>query len=106
MAVGRALTKDGVDARMASVVEQIWSALDQAHNASLWLADTNITGASDANLLALNYVAADLTLMRGAINDLGSANGLWGVAHNQKTVSATNDFFFNGKRLTGINYAG
>lgn len=104
--VGRALTKNDVDNRVASVVEQVWSALDQAHQESLWLADTNITGASDANLTALGYIAADLTLMRGAINDLGSANGLWGVAHNQKTVTATNDFFFNGKKITGVNYTG
>jgi isoaspartyl peptidase/L-asparaginase-like protein (Ntn-hydrolase superfamily) len=106
MAVGRAFVKSEIDARMASIVEQVWNALDQAHDAAAWLADTNITGASDANLTAIGYVAADLTLMRGAINDLGAATGLWGVAHNQKTVTATNDFFFNGKKITGPNYTG
>jgi len=108
MSVGRGITKNGIDLRMASVVEQVWGALDLANRASLWLANTNIIP-NDAFLVSLGYQTTptnEVTLLRAAINDLGSANGLWGVAHNQKTVLATNNFFFNGQQITGENYAG
>jgi hypothetical protein len=50
--------------------------------------------------------SADLVTIRAATVDLGSANGLWGVAHGQKTVTAVNDFFFNAKLLGGIYWTG
>lgn len=106
MAAGRALSATDINNRAAAVVEQLWSALDQAHQLYLWLSDTGITGASDANLIAAGLQAADVTAIRNAITDLGSPNGLWGVAHTQKTVSAVNDFFFNAKKLTGVNFTG
>jgi hypothetical protein len=47
-----------------------------------------------------------VTLLRAAINDLGSANGLYGVAHGTKTVASVNNFFFSGAQITGVNYTG
>lgn len=105
MSVGRGFVKKDIDDRMASAVEQVWGALNVANQASLWLANTNIV-ANDAALIALGYTQAEVTLLRAAINDIGSSNGLWGVAHNLKTVPSTNNFFFNAQQITGVNYTG
>ena len=105
MSVGRGITKKDIDDRMASVVEQVWGALNIANQASLWLANTNIIP-NDAFLVSLGYTQAEVTLLRAAINDLGSAGGLWGVAHGQAPPSANNNFFFNGAQITGVNYTG
>jgi hypothetical protein len=105
MSVGRGITKKDIDDRAASVVEQLWGALNEANKMSLWLANTNIIP-NDAFLTNLTYTQAEVNLLRAAINDLGSSNGLWGVAHNLKTVPSTNNFFFNGAQITGVNYTG
>lgn len=105
MAVGRGYTKNDIDNRMSAIVEQVWGSLDLANRASLWLANTNIVP-NDAALVALGYTQAEVTLLRAGVNDLGSANGLWGVAHNVKTVPAVNNFFFNSQLFTGVNYTG
>lgn len=105
MSVGRGLTKVDLDARAASMVEQVWGALNQANQLSLLLANTNIIP-NDAALISLGYIQAEVTLLRAAVNDLGSSNGLWGVAHNLKTQPATNNFFFNAQQITGVNWSG
>lgn len=104
MAVGRGFTKNDVDQRMASIVEQVWGSLNLANQASLWLANTNVV--TDTILGNLGYQPAEITLLRAAVNDLGSANGLYGVAHGTKTQPAVNNFFFNGAQITGVNYTG
>lgn len=104
MSVGRGLTKNDIDLRMASVVEQVWGALNLANQASLWLANTNIV--TDTVLTNLTYTSGEITLLRAAINDLGSANGLYGIAHGTKTQPAVNNFFFNGQQITGVNFTG
>jgi hypothetical protein len=105
MAVGRGITKNDIDQRMPLVIEGVWNSLDLANRAALWLANTNIIP-NDTFLTNLGYTSGEVTLLRAAINDLGSANGLWGVAHNQKTVTSTNNFFFNSQLRTGVNYTG
>lgn len=105
MSVGRGVTKNDIDQRMASVVEQVWNSLNIANQASLWLANTNIIP-NDTFLTNLGYTSGEVTLLRAAINDLGSANGLYGVAHGTKTQASVNNFFFNGCQITGVNWAG
>jgi predicted Zn-dependent protease len=105
VSVGRPLTKTDLDARAASAVEQLWGALDQINELSQLLANTTII-ANDQALINLGYTQAEVTLLRAAVNDLGSANGLWGVAHGQKTVPSVNNFFFNGQQITGVNWSG
>ena len=105
MSVGRGITKSDIDLRMASVVEQVWGALNIANQASLWLANTNIIP-SDTTLTNLGYTSGEVTLLRAAINDLGSANGLYGVAHGTKTQATVNNFFFSGQQITGVNFTG
>src|SRR3954471_8907074 len=104
MAVGRGYTKNDIDQRMSSIVEQVWGSLDLANRASLWLANTNIVP-NDAAPVALGYTGAEATTVRAAVNDLGSSNGLWGVAHTRKTVPTVNNFFFSAQLLTGVNYS-
>lgn len=105
MSVGRGFTKQDIDNRMAAVVEQVWSSLNQANQAALWLANTTIIP-NDATLTNLGYTSGEVTLLRASMNDLGSSNGLWGVAHTLKTVPTVNNFFFNAQQLTGVNYTG
>ncbi len=105
MSVGRGITKTDIDNRMASIVEQVWGSLNLANQAALWLANTNIIP-NDTFLTNLGYTTGEVTLLRAAMNDLGSSNGLWGVAHNLKTVTSTNNFFFNAQQITGVNYTG
>jgi len=106
MAVGRGITKKDIDDRAAAVVEQVWNALNEANKMSLWLANTNIIP-NDTFLTNLTYSSGEVTLLRAAINDLGhSTNGLWAVAHNLKTVPSTNNFFFSGQQITGVNFTG
>jgi hypothetical protein len=105
MSVGRGITKSDIDLRMSSVVEQVWGSLNIANQASLWLANTNIIP-NDTFLTNLGYTAGEVTLLRAAINDLGSANGLYGVAHGTKTQASVNNFFFNAQQITGVNYTG
>ena len=105
MSVGRGLTKQDIDNRAAAVVEQVWAALNEANKMSLWLANTNIIP-NDTTLVNLGYSAGEVTLLRAAINDLGSSNGLYGVAHGTKTQASVNNFFFNGQQITGANYTG
>jgi len=105
MAVGRGITKNDIDLRAAAVVEQVWNALNEANKMSLWLANTNIIP-NDTFLTNLTYSSGEVTLLRAAINDLGSANGLYGVAHGTKTQASVNNFFFNAQQITGVNYSG
>lgn len=105
MSVGRGITKADIDLRMASVVEQVWSSLRLANESSLWLANTNIVP-NDTFLTNLGYTSGEVTLLRAAINDLGSSNGLWAIAHGTKTQPAVNNFFFNAQQITGVNYSG
>ncbi len=101
MSVGRGIVKKDIDDRMASVVEQVWNSLNIANQAALWLANTNIIP-NDTFLVTLGYSSGEVTLLRAAINDLGSSTtGLWAVAHNLKTVPSTNNFFFDAQKLTG-----
>lgn len=103
---GRELTSLDVNNRAAAVVEQLWSALEEASKLYRWLSDANITGASDANLIAAGLTTEDITAIRAAATDLGGPSGLWGVAHAQSHPSGNNDFFFNAKLLAGINFTG
>src|SRR4051794_31073469 len=105
MSVGRGITKLDIDQRAPQLVEQLWTALSSINQFSALLANTTIIP-NDAFLVALGYTQAEVTLLRAAINDLGSANGLYGVAHGTKTQASTNNFFFSAQQITGVNYTG
>jgi hypothetical protein len=54
---------------------------------------------TDAQLTALGYSAAEITLLRASYTDL---NNLGKIAHAQATQPAANDFFFNAGKLLGV----
>jgi hypothetical protein len=109
VSVGRGITKN--DHRCCgptAVVEQVWNALNEANKFAALLANTNIIP-NDTFLTNLGYLTTatnEVTLLRAAINDLGSSNGLYGVAHGTKTQASVNNFFFNAQQITGVNYTG
>jgi hypothetical protein len=102
---GYPLTALDINNKAGLVARAVWEALNDAHDFSLWLADSTH---DDTTLgpSGVGVTSADLTVIRASITDLGSVNGLWGVAHAQKTVTSTNDFFFNAKKLGGIYFTG
>lgn len=102
---GFALTALDINNRAGSLARAVWNALDDAHNFSQWLNDSTHTDTA-LGPSGVGIPSADLTIIRAGFADLGSANGLWGVAHAQKTVTAVNDFFFNAKQLGGIYWTG
>lgn len=103
---GRALTALDINNRAAAVVEQVWSALDQCNQLYRWLNDSNNTTAI-LTASPVNLPSADDTTIRAAIADLGSTtNGLWAVSHALFTPSGSNNYFFNAKKLSGVNYTG
>lgn len=103
MALGFTVDQASVNNRAGLLVAQLWSTLRDLNELNSWLNDSTH---DTAFLTGLGFTSAEVTALKAAVADLGSANGLWGVAHNQKTVTSTNDFFFNAKKLTGTTWAG
>lgn len=102
---GYTIDSTGVNNKAAQLCASLWQTLRDLNEFNAWLNDANHT---DAILTAAPYniAQADLTAIRAAVADLGSANGLYGVAHGTKTQASVNDFFFNAKKLTGTTWAG
>lgn len=100
MAVGFAVAKTDVDQRAGGLVQQLWQVLDDIRRQKLWLDDA---AHNDAFLTGLGYSAGEISTLRAAFTDLDK---LRQVAHAAATQAAVNDFFFNAKNLTGVNYTG
>lgn len=103
MTLGYSVDQNAVNNRAGQLVAQLWSTLRDLSEFNAWLNDSAHT---DAFLIGLGFTQAEVTALRAAVSDLGGSNGLYAVAHNAKTVTSTNDFFFNAKRLTGTTWAG
>lgn len=102
---GFALTALDINNRAGALARAVWQSLDDAHNFKLWLDDASHTDAL-IGPSGVGVTTADLTLIRATFSDLGSVNGLWGVAHSQTRPAAVNDFFFNAKWLGGTFWTG
>ncbi len=87
------------------LVQSAWTSLEECRRFKLWLDDAIH---SDAVLTAAPYNVqpADLTVIRASFNDLGGTNGLWAVARGTHDPTGSNNYFFNAKKLTGLNYSG
>lgn len=102
---GFTLDSNGLNNKAGLLVASLWTNFRDLAELNAWLNDATHT---DAILTAspYNIAQADLTAIRAAVSDLGSVNGLYGVAHGTKTQASVNDFFFNAKKLTGLTWAG
>jgi hypothetical protein len=100
MSVGISVQKVDVDGRAGGLVGQLWRNLDEVRRFKLWLDDGTH---DDAFLTGLGYVAAEITVLRAAFTDLDK---LRLISHAGAVQAATNDFFFNAKKLTGVDYSG
>lgn len=100
---GYAITAQDINNRAGTVVRNLWEALEEARRMNLWLADANNNSAA---LQALGVSAADDTVIRSALSDLGGNSGLWAVAHGTYDPTGTNNFFFNAKKLGGVYWTG
>lgn len=94
MTVGFPLTKDQLDTRLGQVALSVRTGLADAAQVKALL-----DGQTDAALIALGYIQAEATLMKAAYTDLYNLNR---VATGLATQPATNDFFFNAKKLLGV----
>lgn len=109
MSVGFATTKADLDTRMGLEVAAVWQALDACRNRLLWLNDS----ARNSPFLTttLGYTAGEETTLRTTFADLDS---LAQIAHGIGTKgvatigasAAANNFFFNAKNLSGVNWYG
>jgi hypothetical protein len=103
MAVGLPISANDINSRVAAEIAALWTALRDLNETY-----QRITNADwDATFFTnLGYQPADVTLLKAAVADLGGPSGLWAVAHSQAHPAANNDFFFNARKLTGVNWAG
>lgn len=93
--VGFPTTIDIVNSKAGQIALALRETFSEVANFKAWL-----DGQNDAALTALGFSSADMTTLRAAYTDL---NALRLVATAQGTQAQVNDFFFNAKKLLGIN---
>lgn len=98
MAIGYAVTKVDVDNTMGRLIVDVREALFEAVDFKRWLDDAAL--GTDAFLTSLGYTAGEITTIRAAFTAMSTLNN---IAHAAATQPATNDFFFDAKKLTGTN---
>ena len=101
MSVGFPATKGDFDSRAGSLVVALrqnllnCSAFCAVLQGSPW--------STDANLVALGYTQAEVTLLKAAFTDLGgTGNSLYRIANGQAFVGSNNNFLFNANQLCGV----
>jgi hypothetical protein len=101
MSVGFPATKADFDSRAGQLATGIRAAL---YNCSQFCALLQgAPWATDANLVALGYTQAEVTLLKAAFTDLGgTGNSLYRIANGQAFVGSANNFFFNSNQLCGV----
>lgn len=97
MPAGYATSKQDLDNTMGRLVQALREDLRAIVAFKAMLDDTTIL--PDATLTGLGYGAGDITTIRAAFTDLKKLSD---IANNAATQSATNDFWFNAKHLTGF----
>lgn len=92
--LGFPTNKIDVDSRAGQLALTLRDVFVEIVTFKAWL-DTQ----TDAQLIALGYEQAEVTLLRAAYTDLVNLNN---IAHAQDTQPAASDFFWNAKHLTGL----
>jgi hypothetical protein len=94
MSVGFPVDKNTIDQRVAAIAWQLRNTFNEVAIIKTW-----IDGKTDAELIALGYSQAEADLIQAAYTDL---DNLRKVATGQQQQVGTNDFFFNAKKLLGL----
>ena len=99
MSVGFLANKTAIDSQAGNLVVTVRDGLYRCSQFSAWLQSSQ---QSDANLIALGYIQAEVTTLKNAFTDLGGTGvSLFNIAHGGTLPGGPNDFFFNAKLLTG-----
>lgn len=98
MSVGYSITKLDVDNRMGVLVTSVRQSLLDCVAFKKWLDDAAL--GTDAFLTTLGYSAGEIATIRAAFNAMNNLNN---IARGTGTQASVNDFFFDAKKLTGIN---
>ncbi len=101
MSVGYPSTKADFDSRAGGLATGLrqgllqWSAFCALLQAAPW--------STDANMTALGYSQAEVTLLKAAATDLGgTGNSLYRIANGQAFVGSANNFLLNSNQLCGV----
>lgn len=101
MSVGFPTTKGDFDSRAGGLVVALRQDLYQCSEFCKVLQGT--PWSTDANLTALGYTQAEVTLLKAAFTDLGgTGNSLYRIANGQAFVASNNNFLFNANQLCGV----
>jgi hypothetical protein len=101
MSVGFPATKADFDSRAGQLATAVRMNLYNCSQFSALL--QNAPWATDANLVALGYTQAEVTLLKAAFTDLGgTGNSLYRIANGLAFVGSANNFFFNSNQLCGV----
>jgi hypothetical protein len=105
MSVGFPATKSDFDSRAGSLVVALRQNL---FNCSAFCAVLQGTPwSTDANLVALGYTQAEVTLLKASFTDLGgTGSSLYRIANGLAFVGSNNNFLFNANQLCGVVGAG
>lgn len=98
MSTGYPIDKTSLDNRMGAIVLALRSAFADIVAFKALLDDTTILP-DNTLTTTLGYSSAEVTTIRAAFTDLKKLSDISTAAATQ---SATNDFWFNAKHLTGI----
>lgn len=96
---GYAFTRTDLDNRMGALISALRTDLQNIVEFKALLDDTSLLTDTLLQAAPYNYSSADTTLIRAAFADLKKLSD---IASAAATQSATNDFWFNAKHLTGI----
>jgi hypothetical protein len=101
MSVGFPSTKGDFDSRAGMLVTAVRLNLFQCSQFSALL--QGAPWSTDANLVALGYTQAEVTLLKASFTDLGgTGNSLYRIANGQAFVGSANNFLFNANQLCGV----
>lgn len=101
MSVGFQATKTDFDSRAGQLVTALRLNLFSCSEFSKVL--QGAPWATDANLVALGYTQAEVTLLKASFTDLGgTGNSLYRIANGQAFVGSSNNFLFNANQLCGV----
>lgn len=98
MTIGYAITKASMDNQMGALVVNLRNALNAVVSFDVLLDDTAVLPDSVLSG-SLSYTTPEIATIRAAFNDLRKLSD---ISRALATQSATNDFWFNAKMLSGV----